>query len=82
MPWSLQNCRHDPWVPWALAGLSTAWPVLGAWYKKTHGMEGSSRIGGKEVHHAQGDPPGWKDKAVGFPQQSFCCAMFTEVREP
>lgn len=33
--WSLQNCRNDPWVPWALAGLSTAWPVLGTWYKKT-----------------------------------------------
>lgn len=45
-------------------------------------MEGSSGMVGKEVHHALGDPPQWKDRAVGFPQQCFCHAMFAELRDP
>lgn len=36
---------------------------------------------GKEGYHAPGDPPGCKDRAVGFPQQCFCRAMFAEVRD-
>lgn len=37
---------------------------------------------GKEVHHAPGGPPGWRDRAVGCPQECFCCAMLAEARDP
>ena len=46
------------------------------------GWRAAQGCGGKEVHHAPGDPPGWRDRAVGFPQDRFCYATFVEARDP
>lgn len=45
------------------------------------GWRAAQGCGGKEVHQAPGDPPGWRDRTVGFPQESFCRAIFAEARD-